>query len=215
MLNSLYGKFGQREDAGLRRLVKLEEELDEETWEGADVFRLGDEVYLLKPIRGSGEPPFVNLLWAGYISSYARLKLFDALEQSDFSAVYVDTDSVFTDHDLQVGERLGDLAVKDANVGLRILAPKAYWVEDAQGDITPYCKGLPAEAKVAFLTTGEANYQKPLGILEARVRGDAPSRWVTVTKHALWDKEKREYYRLPGMRAGVYASRPWAVHALP
>jgi hypothetical protein len=215
MLNSLYGKFGQRNDSGLRKLCLVEDIFHDDSWEGYEEMWVGDKLYIGKTIPTSNEPAFVNLLWASYITAYARIKLYEAMEQTDFNPYYVDTDSVFTRLSLATQDTLGGLDVKLFNVGVSLYAPKAYILNPETQNPIAVCKGVPTDFRYKYLTEGIATYLKPLGVYEGVARKDYPSRWVEITKHSIWDKEKREFYHTPGMAKGIYYSHPWDVNHLP
>ena len=116
ILNSLYGKFGQRD---FRKRVENIEEIDHITrhtqWE--DIYEIKQwnnhqGVYLLE-INPSQicENAFSPI--AAFVTSYGRVKLLEAIEATD--AIYVDTDSIFTQKShaeiseiLALGNELGE-----------------------------------------------------------------------------------------------------------
>ena len=101
MLNSFWGKFGQRQNLPQTEYVDKADRyfslLTSDSQQVTDVSFVNDDMVLIQWmndenfIEQSGK---VNVIIAAYTTAQARLKLYSYLEQLDRRAVYADTDSV-------------------------------------------------------------------------------------------------------------------------
>jgi hypothetical protein len=99
MLNSLYGKMGQRLTApsiirGEPRLSILENILKLESIHGKDNIIEYDPQHFLFKTEAKRNPRDVMVIWASYITSLGRCKLWKAMRDTFFSVAYCDTDSI-------------------------------------------------------------------------------------------------------------------------
>ncbi len=180
--NSLYGKFAQRNDTGYwGRLEDWKGDIPEEAY----FFTFKGEWYMR--IAGENKPATHQFtVISAFVSSYARLKLFEALRLNELNVVYCDTDSIFLTSKLKgvkVGSGLGEWS-KKAYRELEFYRPKVYGKKR---------KGVPKRAK---LFRKEENleiwrYKKPLREKESARRNLTPNKWVTVTKHLGLIDDKR------------------------
>lgn len=191
MLNSLYGKFGQRLESGLRRLYPIEALFEAEDSTGWDFCVIGDQPYSLKPVPFTRQPAYINLLWASYVTSYGRMRLYEYMEKADFHVSYCDTDSIFTPVRMETGDGLGALGSDAVDVPVLIVGPKMYHVM-TDGEGRTKAKGVPKRYQAAFLYNGSVTYLKPVGILEGIRRGISPSTWVEMQKVMGYNVPKRE-----------------------
>ena len=129
VLNSLYGKFGQRRTKS--KIVQLKEPytghmalLDGK--EKASVYFIRGQGFAVKKL---GEYEYIPAI-SSAIASYARVKLYKTMEKIKFNVVYTDTDSLFTPETLETGTGLGELKLKGVGtfVGFRA---KAYVFGDS------------------------------------------------------------------------------------
>lgn len=107
IMNSLYGKFGQR-FYDKQSVVPLPDTVEELQSYGAfDIVKQdGMEFVRLKHQRM--EPAaFCIPIWATYITSYARLRLYSYLEK--YRIVYCDTDSAISIDEIPTSKKLGDM----------------------------------------------------------------------------------------------------------
>jgi DNA polymerase elongation subunit (family B) len=191
MLNSLYGKFGQSMDTAMRRLCPIDELFERDDTKGWDFAVIGDVPYALKPVPFAKQPPYVNVLWAAYVTSYGRIRLYNYLEQADFQVVYCDTDSLFTPLELPTSSDLGKLGQDAPHGTCIVIGPKLYLHSSLKGDRVK-AKGVPRRYGRAFLEDGHVTFIKPVGILEGVRRGLNPSAWVEMTKVMRETVPKRE-----------------------
>lgn len=95
MLNSLYGKFGEHGECNTALMY--------------------DGLILNKQPSNPKSSWYHSVPIASYITSYARLHLWEIIRNLEPQKVYyVDTDSIFTSHDLssKIGDKLGQLKIE-------------------------------------------------------------------------------------------------------
>jgi hypothetical protein len=124
-LNSLYGKFGQREH--LTSIINT----DDTSFTGLIEIE-GEKYYICKGFGFKSqvtEKRKYNVAVASSITSYARVKLYRTLKEINFNVVYVDTDSIFTTENLGTSKELGKLKLECEGTFLGFRA-KCYIIED-------------------------------------------------------------------------------------
>jgi hypothetical protein len=139
MLNSLYGKFGQKESTDLEELTDVQEikkYTDIMDWEhtneiftglGMKYVRLGNNIYRISKIDGEFSRDSIPII-ASSVTSYARILLYELMEKAGLdNLLYCDTDSLFVNesgfenlhHEISPTE-LGKLKlVQSGNVDIR------------------------------------------------------------------------------------------------
>ena len=127
LLNSLYGKFGQRGTKTDIRDLNVKE-MRELTDKGARVTAAGD--YMIVQEYAEVEHEFVAI--AAYITSYARVVLYDHILEAGDDYVYSDTDSVHTTGTLPETQGLGGLKLEDSGQGVYI-GKKMYAIKNTKG----------------------------------------------------------------------------------
>ena len=214
MLNSLYGKFGQRSDGGLERLLPISAYFEDQNKEGYDFIEFEGEVFARKAVPTFRQPSYINVLWASYITAYARIRLHQIMRSVDYDVLYCDTDSIFTHHELEVGGGLGELQLEHRNCTVDLIAPKVYRLILSDGEVVTRAKGVPKAAQDLYALHHVATYDKPLGILEASRRKLTPSQWVRMVKHLHNRDPKRVYTDLDRFGSKNSTSRPLDVSLL-
>ena len=120
MMNSLYGKFGQKftDKEELQPFNLTIEELDK-----LDNFeRIGNFIRIKHKEK---EPnAFCIPIWALYVTAYARLRLYEYLSNHD--VVYCDTDSVITKDEIKTSKELGKMKLELKIKRGVIVKPKFY-----------------------------------------------------------------------------------------
>ncbi len=165
-LNSLYGKFGQRENGAIEIDESPENEMicsDQAIgsfWvisEGKKykVIKIGEKFYRItpqKPTPGNQSAPII----ASAVTSYARVYLWKLMKIAGIENVYYcDTDSIFTNRagyeKLESlgyidGKQLGKLKVEGIGDCI-IRGPKDYdWIDQETGKLKRTIKGVPSSA---------------------------------------------------------------------
>lgn len=136
MLNSLYGKFGQRRN---REVVELDYE--EGVWSNMN--------FNLKKYWDSTSS-FIHPEIAGLVTANARVRLYELFQKAGLDNIYYcDTDSIFTDKELKTSDKLGDIKLEGNIKEFIAIAPKLYSYIDADNELEVKAKGFKT-AKFTF-----------------------------------------------------------------
>jgi len=153
LLNSCYGKFGQR--CEYTSICGPKEAMNRiRAGESIEVFDRELGLYLVEEISTRD---FIRPEIAAYITARARVRLHKAirfLELRDFNVYYCDTDSIVVDGEIKnclrdefrVGRKLGQWKLEKKITEGVFLAPKTYVLLFADGRIETALKGIPAES---------------------------------------------------------------------
>jgi hypothetical protein len=215
LMNSLYGKFAQRNNGDLGTLYLASEVDDERIIVGSRPLELFGDLYLLSPRVSDEEPCFTIVLWSAYIAAYARMELYRWMERASFELLYVDTDSLVTPRRMMSGEELGQLKCEGEGLTVRLFAPKWYTLVYPDGSVRRKAKGVPAGSQEDLERLRKATYLKPLTVKEAAMRDLNPAQWVEVVKEMKGGDPKRVYIPSLDEDEGRWVSRPFAVESLP
>ena len=119
MLNSLYGKFGQRDTVMKYRINVAEKYKDVELYYKIGTFTIGSK-------KAKIHQDFMHSEIASMITANARLRLYSLFEKAKMQVYYCDTDSIITDAELPVSDKLGDVKMEDKIQKYIAIAPKVY-----------------------------------------------------------------------------------------
>lgn len=126
LLNSLYGKFGQKHVRN--EIIQMSDEELMEKVEAGAVLEYFDELngYILEEKYRYIRNYAVQI--SSFVTSYGRIKLYDIINsiRDKQNLFYCDTDSVITTEILDTGRHLGDLELKDTMIEGIFLSPKLY-----------------------------------------------------------------------------------------
>lgn len=149
LMNSLYGKFGQKPEgeklifATFKNIRKMEKE-------GRKIQRYENgDCWGIKEVS-KNEHEFVAV--ASYVTSYARCHLYRLLYTVGMDAVYCDTDSVYTINPLPYshqGPELGKLKLEFEGE-MVIGGKKLYGKRDGEGKVTVRVKGVRIGGRNGF-----------------------------------------------------------------
>jgi len=124
LMNSLYGRFGIRDNKEQIRFA--EGKMNEKFFANIEI---DGENYELVSIE-TGVYGFSNVAISSYVTSYARVMLYQYLIQCDNELYYIDTDSLNTTKKLKTGTGLGELKqLKETHEAVFVL-PKTYKTEN-------------------------------------------------------------------------------------
>lgn len=211
MLNSLYGKFAQRPDAGLQKLESISKFFNADDKAGYDFVVYDNEVYARSGTEQRKQPSYINVLWACYVTAYARLTLYEYMLNAGDNLAYVDTDSVFIQGTLETSTDLGGMKLEYANVDVNIIAPKLYQISQNGEVIRSKVRGVPSNYQETFMSEGQVSFMKALGFFEAAKRKLTPSQWIEVSKSMQIITPKRHYYSGERTSSQAQISRPHPV----
>lgn len=142
MMNSLYGKFGEKKDRenittidkfdNLKKIVKKNK-----------VYTI-DKKYKLFSVNEGRKEDFTTTYISCFITSLARKHLFDILISivPDNKIYYCDTDSIITDKLLPTSDNIGDLKLESEVYGGYFALPKMYSFRNKKKESIIRCKGL-------------------------------------------------------------------------
>lgn len=193
LLNSLYGKFGQkyRDKDNWQPFNQTKEELDRYEW----FERIGNFIRIK---RSFCEPSsFCIPIWAAYVTAYGRLKLYDALVDCD--PTYCDTDSIVTKKKMLTSDELGDLKLEMTIENGIFLRAKMYSASGTSGDgkqcqlvkIKGIGRHLDFDEFDKFIEDPQIQYTKFIKFKEAIRRGFIPNEIITIMKTLSLEDDKR------------------------
>lgn len=208
LLNSLSGKFGQREDGCLTELCTWDAYEEMGYPNGAESMVIMGEVYARVPIPVKSLPRHAIVPWAAYITSYGRISLHRAMMQVSGPVLYCDTDSLAVFSDLPTGKGLGELSLKHKDVSMDVIAAKMYQVVTPEGETHAVAKGVPPEVAGDYCTYKAVEYWKALNWQESVRLKLSPGAWVEVKKFIRHHNPRRRYKPIEGFKGDVCISEP-------
>ncbi len=150
---------------------------------GAELAYSAGTAYLIKEHEVPRPPDTSNVLWGSLVTAQGRLRQLAALEAAGDSAIYGDTDSVFTTVPISgTGERHGDLRDTGTYASGQFLSPKMYRLEPFQGDDVLKAKGVPRQVVEAYFERGQVEYDSNLGVIRALAMDRQPGTWMQVRR---------------------------------
>ena len=133
ILNSAYGKYGQRRE--FNEYITFDEIIDNE-YDISDYEKVNDKFYRSKTIKYTNRK--INPVIATFVTAYARDYLYEGMElifNNGGTVYYVDTDSIFSDIELPKSfiddKKLGYWALEDIADRCMFVAPKQYQYFDS------------------------------------------------------------------------------------
>ena len=192
--NALYGKFAQRNsDDFFGKLSQCETLPDV-----CEFIEANGEIWVR--IKGELVPAkFEFPCVSSFITSYARLKLYEGMEANADSLIYCDTDSMKLTRTIENMSFGGDLGAfgYEGFFEYSFYRPKFYG---------PKCKGVPSKAVESYtleelesmgadgLFYKRFKFTKPLREREAIRRKLAPNTWLEMTKRVVFSDDKRLWH---------------------
>lgn len=125
IMNSLYGKFGQKfndKDNWMHESTVTLKQIEN----SKEIERKGEFIRLTKDMKPAS---FCIPIWASYVTAYGRIKLHRAIKECE--PVYVDTDSLVTKKELPESNELGNLKLEMKIKEGIIVRPKFYAMVNA------------------------------------------------------------------------------------
>jgi hypothetical protein len=192
LMNSLYGKFGQKFE-NKDNIIPLDHTLEE--LQKYKTFEIINDAYvrITEDLRPSS---FCIPIWASYVTAYARLKLHKYILLSH--PLYVDTDSIITRKQFKNSKQLGELKLEADIEHGTIVKPKFYAILfDKQHHIK--IKGIGRKIVINdfehILAKGNISFSKFAKIRESLRRGFIPNEIIQVTKNLNLEDDKRDWGR--------------------
>lgn len=189
LLNSFYGKLGQRfwdRDNWQPFNLTLEELNKLDSFE-----RFGNYIRTVKKLTRPAN--FCFPIWASYVTSYARLHLYDFIVRSN--PIYCDTDSLITRKDFGDSKKLGELKLEFPIKYGFIVKPKFYAILNKNNDEIVKIKGMGTRLTLkefeAFLKHPTKTYDKFVKFKEAMRRKLDPNEIIEMSKEMKLEDNKR------------------------
>jgi hypothetical protein len=139
LLNSLYGKFGQKfkDRENVIHKSQITPEMISADMRLSDIS--GTDYYSVK--EEVAPSLFCIPIWAVYITAYARIKLYDYIAHSD--PIYFDTDSIITKNEIPVSSELGEMKLESKLKKCVVVKPKFYFYVNDKDEFKSRIKGMP------------------------------------------------------------------------
>lgn len=193
LMNSLYGKFGQKFE-GRTNYIPLQNIQYKDIAKYKIFEIIGDHVRV-----GKDEPPKPYCIpeWCSYVTAYARTKLFNALIQ--YEPIYYDTDSIITKYEIPEGSDLGEWKLEKRIKRGIFVKPKFYYIEDYEGNSDVIIKGVPKRDTRLYkfenfkniLLGEDVKYMKFCKFKESQRRGFLPNEILDQSKNLDLNDNKR------------------------
>lgn len=184
VMNSLYGKFGQRYD-DKSEYIHVDRMLFDDIKKYPDLDREGN-YFIVKKQRSPS--CFCIPIWAAYTTAYARIKLHDACIM--YNPIYVDTDSIMTKSIISSSSDLGRLEFKMSISSGIIVKPKCYMI-NKKPKIKGVGKILTSAEFIAIMSDSRITYRHFMRFSESVRRGFIPNQIVDVMKTIDLEDNKR------------------------
>ncbi len=188
LLNSLYGKFAQKEKQKMtiNNLEYLSDDIKKKYLICPDDLTIKNN-YLIKILKEDFDGLFSLPILSSYTTSYARLLMYDYLVTTN--PVYMDTDSIVTKSYLPESKELGDMKLEYFVERGIFVKPKFYMMND---DVK--IKGVNKAKSDDFFniidgkTVNKIKFSK---LRESIRRGIKPNTKINVPKNMSLDDDKR------------------------
>lgn len=202
ILNSLYGKFGQKEVKEFKVLDMLtfDGDYDELTkLVGTDYRIKNDKIIITETKEYNGKNTYPIL--ASYVTSYARILMYDYLNHED--VLYTDTDSVFVQSKAYESKKeLGEMKEEKGSPFKEtyFVKPKFYFLLDNDDNEIVKIKGVNRATKKDFddilkgLPVEKLKFSK---LKESIRRGFNPNKKIIVEKMMSLEDNKRVWQTDP------------------
>lgn len=193
LLNSLYGKFGQKFEN--REEMIPDKQVTIDMTEKYHCERVGKMFRIKKPFTDPSS--FCIPIFAVYTTAYARLKLYDALLKYD--PVYCDTDSIVTSCMMPDSKELGEFKHEMHIPDGYFIKPKFYAILDDndQKKHVIKIKGLGRKIDIieffALLSKMPVKYNKFVKSKEAYRRNLIPNEIIEIEKQFSLEDDKRRW----------------------
>ena len=209
LLNSIYGKFGQKSGDSFTKMVRIDLIDDFLEKVGIDIIEWQGESYVVSPVCGKRQPAYVIVLWAAYITAEARIKEYELMQRFDRGLAYCDTDCAIGPASLGTSDHLGGLGLERGPVTFEIRAPKYYRWTANDRDWQYRKAGIRSQFQRDFWETGAVSYYRPTKIGESMKANTRMSRWIVQLK----TDRARLFKRCPESEVwqagGQIETRPW------
>lgn len=196
VMNSLFGKFGQKID---RMSIEYVDNLSKEEYRESEQIGMTD-FYRVKKRAKQREISFTIPILSAYTTAYARDKLYTAIEPIQEDIFYMDTDSIFTIKTLPNGSELGQLKLEYKVQKAYLIKPKFYYLLTdviKEGKTIEKCK-IKGVSRVDdfnkfynLIKNKSVSFDKIVKFKESLIQDLPINSWHEVTKKLNFNDDKR------------------------
>jgi len=223
LLNSGYGKFGERPEKGsllfrptAEQLAEAKEICQEGGGRDAKGRYYRGSLGMISPgiflIERDSEVQHAHVPIAAYVTSYARVNLYGHLTRSERHPYYCDTDGfAIGDDSIPTGTGLGALKLEKSYPNALFHAPKLYHIETSEGKDIVKAKGFRHLSLTEFerLIAGDTvQVTRMLRLKELYSKGMSKPTEAVIAKKLTQAAIPKRYFFKDG------TSRPWHVEEL-
>ena len=194
LMNSLYGKFGERKHQVVKHFdlsLMSDKEKSELNKLELKAFTFDDDGVGYATWDEECTSSHVLPIWPVYITAMARIKLWEKARYLD--PIYMDTDSIVTEKVLESSTKLGELE-KEYTISKAIfIKPKMYYMNTNHGEIVRM-KGVPHATKEQFrqvLNNEKISYSKFVKLKEGIRRNIKVNSIINIDKSIDLEDNKR------------------------
>jgi len=141
MLNSLYGRFGmRRERTEVMNSGQTEEYTKKYGWKNVKI--ISHTPFITYREKKAHKSLKIMPHISAFVSSYARVCLYEFMAKAKFKIWYCDTDSIITDQKINTSDKIGDMKIEHVIDEGYFLIPKLYAIKDVDGGWNKKAKGI-------------------------------------------------------------------------
>ncbi|HEY1646043.1 MAG TPA: DNA polymerase [Candidatus Saccharimonadales bacterium] len=193
LANSLYGRMGLKSHQEESIYVRWDGRKPLSEYEGWDIDIQHNGTFLTHTIERNQVSHEANILWASYITSLARIRLYEFLILQGTDIVYCDTDSIYSLAPIVgTGTGFGNLIEEETFNRGYFKGPKLYRLESDIGENKVRARGVPKKYADEFLNTGYASFKQPLTVKDALKRRMNAGEWVLMSRTQQLTMSKRQ-----------------------
>jgi hypothetical protein len=198
LMNSLYGKFGEK--FGVIKSPIHKTSITEEQLTNGVVTDKIDDWYYISEIKDPASHCIP--IWAVYVTAYARIKMCKTMTMLNTanpnSVIYTDTDSIITRDTLPTGKGLGEFKLEQKIKTGYFVRPKLYLLEDEDGTAHTTSKGVPKkimtpEVFMDLINNPKIKYTKIVKYKESIRRRLQPNEVIDTSKILNLEDTKRDW----------------------
>lgn len=194
IMNSLFGKFGERIE---QQELKHFNELTRQEYQRADKIGSSD-YYRFKTKKKGQQLDFTIPIISAYVTAYARIKLYNAIQDIQDNVFYMDTDSIFTTKTMPSSSKLGDLKLEYKTKEAFLIKPKFYAVitDDDKTKIKikgAYIQNQQINDFLDIIKSRKTSSIKFLKLRQALISGLEPNSKTDMIKEFSLEDNKRDW----------------------
>ena len=193
LANSLYGRMGLKSHQEESIYVRWDGRKPLSEYGGWDIDIQHNGTFLTHTIERNQVSHDANILWASYITSLARIRLYEFLILQGPNIIYCDTDSIYSLAPIVgTGTGFGNLIAEETFDRGYFKGPKLYRLESDIGENKVRARGVPKKYANEFLDSGHASFKQPLTVKDALKRRMNAGEWVLMSRTQQLTMSKRQ-----------------------